>query len=64
VILDNLAQQIPNFCSKLITHTITILYIDNYAQKGNKEKNKGKPRRLGTIMPGQVLSAYLNFASI
>jgi len=30
VIIANLAQQIPNFSSKLITHTITIQNIHNY----------------------------------
>jgi len=49
--LANLAQQIPNFTSKVITRTITILNIHNHVQKVNEEKRKRKERRVGKIIP-------------
>jgi len=33
-------------------HIITILNIRNYVQKENKEKKRGKERRVGMIIPG------------
>jgi len=50
-----MAQQIPNFTSKLITHTITILNIHKYNQK---KRNKIKEEKMvGMIIPGYVLGA-------
>ena len=52
VIIANPAQQISNFTSKLIIHTITILNVRNYAQKEKEDKKTKKKRRVGTIIPG------------
>jgi len=54
VITANSAQQIPNFTSKVITHTKTTLDIYNYVQKEKEKKRKEKKRKKkgGTITPG------------
>jgi len=63
VTITNSAQQIPNFTSKLITHTITILTIYNYVQKRNKGKKRGKDIRVRMIIPSYML-VHLNYASL
>jgi len=54
VIIAHSAQQIPNFTSKWITHTITILNIYNYEQKEKKENKCRKEKGL----------VHLNYASL
>jgi hypothetical protein len=52
VIIAHSAQQIPQFTSKMITHTNTILNIHNYVQKEKGRKENRKRKKSGTIIPG------------
>jgi len=51
MIITYSAQQISNFSSKLMTHTITILNIHNYKQKKELKKRR-KKKMVGKIIPG------------
>ena len=63
VIIANSVQQISNFTSKLMTHTITILNIHNYEQK---ENNKTKEERRKALTQSYQLRCgmHLNHASL